>query len=58
VYSRISERHQGDLGTAALIIADAPVTGWKSLIAATVYIENLRTVEPNPNLLTIEKESL
>jgi hypothetical protein len=52
------ENRHGELGTAAIVPADNPVVGCKSIDSALAGNGELRTVQPNPILPGNVKESL
>lgn len=58
MYSVDFENRPGDLGTTAIVLADAPVVGRKSIDSTLAGIGKLRTIQPNPILLRSVKELL
>jgi hypothetical protein len=58
MYSVDFESPHGELGTTAIVLADAPVVGCQNFDAALANIGKLRTIEPNPVLLESVKELL
>ena len=52
------ENRHGELGTAAIVLADNPVVGCKSIDSALAGNGKLRTIQPNPILPKSVKESL
>jgi hypothetical protein len=52
------ENRHGDIGTAAIILAEPPFGGCESIDAALADIGKRRRIEPNPILLNSAKEPL
>jgi hypothetical protein len=52
------ENRHGELGTAVIVLADAPVVGCKSIDSALAGNGKLRTIQSNPILLGSLEELL